>query len=102
PDFAALTAALTARAADPNAQTTSKVAIMEWSSWASLWQCMTYLPENGANLAMTRTIWPTPTSTVSFQPRSYPCGGLPAPSLARAFNRFRAARGRLGATQPLQ
>ena len=48
---------------------------MSWSSWTVLWQCIMYFPWCGPNFAMTRTVSPSPTYTVSFRPTSNGKGG---------------------------
>ena len=40
---------------------TSKLVIMSWSSWITLWQCIMYFPRRGPNRAITRTVSPSPT-----------------------------------------
>jgi len=39
---------------------TSKLVIMSWSSWITLWQCIMYFPRRGPNFAITRTTSPSP------------------------------------------
>src|SRR3954449_5882725 len=49
---------------------TSNWAIMSWSSWTRLWQCIMYLPTWLAKRMTTRTLSDSPTYTTSFGPFS--------------------------------